>query len=165
MFDCRVELTGTESVLNAKRKRAVLRLTLVADQLRIEPDYFALETCLRTGGLRQTRVTNIGQRLGRGDSWLGSLDLPDLGPADFPLIIGGKLVLRGGWEHGTKAEHFSFQRFLYCILRSNFEHIVDPLYESCESTGIILLAKSKNCSIESFLKMKIKLFRRKVRSM
>ncbi len=97
MFDCHVELECIDT-FNPNRRRALIRLTLLGDDLSIEPNFFALEVYLTRGGRTDSRLTTIGQRLRGGDRLLTSLDLPDLEPADFPLKLGGKLVLRGKTE-------------------------------------------------------------------
>ncbi len=132
MFDCHVELECTDT-FNPNRRRALIRLTLLGDDLSIEPDFFALEVYLTRGGRMDSRLTNIGQRLRGGDRLLTSLDLPDLGPADFPLKLGGKLVLRG------KAED---QNLLYLPLRS--------LWQGCGSEMIFLGSDSGSRSCRIF---------------
>jgi len=108
IFHSNVELECTD-MFNPNRKRALIRLTLESDEHCIEPDYFALETYLERRGRIRSSVTNIGERLRGGDRLLTSLDLPGLlGPADFPLRLGGKLILRGRTEeqHVRHLRHF-----------------------------------------------------------
>jgi hypothetical protein len=96
LFDCRTELKVREPLRTSSGQLALIRLTLVSlDQASIEPGYFAMQTCLEAGGRMQCRVTNIEERLGRGDCLWSSLDLDDLGPHDFPLVLSGKLIFRG----------------------------------------------------------------------
>jgi hypothetical protein len=95
MFECRVDLQNKQTLLIESRRRAVLHLTLLSSQLPLQPDFFALEISMVRGGRLHACVRNISERLSQGDSLLASLDLPDLAPPDFPLIIGGKLILRG----------------------------------------------------------------------
>jgi hypothetical protein len=95
MFECRVDIHSNQTLANESRRRAGLKLTLVSGELRMEPDYFGLEIYMRRGGSLRASVINVSERLTQGDSLLASLNLPDLLPDDFPLIIGGKLILLG----------------------------------------------------------------------